>query len=122
GLLGGTSCSPLALNNLDTMVGYISLSSASDHAFRYSQGTVNDLGTLGGHYSYALGINNSNIVVGGSFVDSKDNIYHAFVWKNGTMTDLNALLAQSGAGWTLVEARAVNDAGQISGAGTLNGA
>jgi len=120
GLLGGIGCSPLALNNLDTMVGYIS-SSSSDHAFSYSKGTVTDLGTMGGHYSYAKAINNNNAIVGGSFVDSMDRIYHAFVYASGTMTDLNTLLDQSGAGWTLVEARAINDAGQIAGVGTFGG-
>jgi probable HAF family extracellular repeat protein len=121
GLLGGIGCSPLALNNLDTLVGYLSLSSSSDHAFRYAAGTLNDLGTLGGHYSYALSINNSNTIVGGSFVDSKDSVYHAFIWANGTMTDLNSLLDQSGTGWILVESRAINDNGQITGVGLFNG-
>lgn len=120
GLLGGVGCSPLALNNLDTMVGYIS-SPTNDHAFRYSQGTLTDLGTLGGHYSYALAINNNDVIVGGAFVDSKDTLYHAFVWANGTMTDLNSLVDQSGTGWTLTEARAVNDSGQIAGVGLLGG-
>jgi len=122
GLLGGVGCSPLALNNQDTLVGYISLSLISDHAFRYATGTVTDLATLGGHYSYALAINNSNAIVGGSFVDSMDSSYHAFIWANGTMTDLNTLLDQSGAGWTLAEARAINDAGQIAGVGNFGGA
>jgi len=123
GLLGGVvGCSPLALNDQDTLVGYISLSSTSDHAFRYASGTASDLGTLGGHYSYALAINNSNAIVGGSFVDSKDSIYHAFIWVNGTMTDLNTLLDASGAGWTVIEARAINDAGQIAGVGNFGGA
>jgi probable HAF family extracellular repeat protein len=122
GSLGGVGCSPLALNDQDTLVGYVSISSTSDHAFRYTSGTATDLGTLGGHYSYALAINNSNTIVGGSFSDSKDSIYHAFIWANGAMTDLNTLLDQTGAGWTLIEARAINDAGQIAGVGNFGGA
>jgi probable HAF family extracellular repeat protein len=121
GVFGGQGSSALAINDQDDIVGYLTTSSFFDHAFLYGGGAPSDLGTLGGHYSYALGINNKGTVVGGSFVDSKDSIYHAFVWSNGTMTDLNGLLDTSGAGWTLVEARAINDAGQITGVGTLGG-
>ncbi len=38
------------------------------------------------------------------------------------MQDLNALIDASGAGWVLVEARALNDRGQIVGSGTFQGA
>lgn len=121
GVFGGVGSSALAINNWDNLVGYLTTSSSFDHAFSYLGGAVTDLGTLGGHYSYALGVNNSNAIVGGSFTDAKDSIYHAFIWHNGAMTDLNGLLDQTGAGWTLVEARAINDAGQISGIGQLGG-
>ena len=39
---------------------------------------------------------------------------HAFLYSNGTMTDLNALIPS---GWTLEQANAINDAGQIVGYG-----
>jgi probable HAF family extracellular repeat protein len=120
GVFGGQGSSAFAINDQDIIVGYLTTSSSFDHAFIYTSG-VTDLGTLGGHYSYALGINNSNVLVGGSFVDSKDSIYHAFIWSNGAMTDLNTALDATGAGWTLVEARAINDAGQISGMGNFGG-
>jgi probable HAF family extracellular repeat protein len=121
GLFGGLGSSVSAINNSDTIAGYLTTTSSLDHAFSYRAGAVTDLGTLGGHYSYALGLNNSNAIVGGSFADSKDSIYHAFVWQNGAMADLNGLLDSTGAGWTLVEARAVNDAGRITGIGQLGG-
>jgi probable HAF family extracellular repeat protein len=83
---------------------------------------MTDLGTLGGNYSYAIAINNNNVVVGGSFVDGNNDVYHAFVSNGGSMVDLNSLLDASGDGWTLIEARAINDAGQIAGIGRFNGA
>lgn len=122
GVFGGLGATAQAINKWDNIAGYLTTTSSFDHAFSYSSGTVTDLGTLGGHYSYALGMNNSNAIVGGSFTDIKDSIYHAFVCNNGKMVDLNGLLDASGAGWTLSEARAINDVGQITGVGVLNGA
>ena len=82
---------------------------------------MRDLGTLGGHYSYANGINNSNVIVGGSFIDANDSIYHAFVTVSNSMVDLNGQLDATGAGWELTEARAINDSGQIVGVGRFEG-
>src|SRR5262249_17464882 len=49
------------------------------------------------------------------------SIFHAFIWSNGTMSDVNGQLDSTGTGWTLIEARAINDAGQITGIGSLGG-
>src|SRR5262249_29382035 len=84
-------------------------------------GVMTDLGTLGGNYSYAISLNNSNIFVGGSFIDSEDSIYHAFIWDGNSMRDLNLLLDSTSSGWTLTEARAINDFGEIVGTGIYNG-
>lgn len=121
GAFGQAGATALAINNSDTLAGYLTTTSSFDHAFVYSGGNATDLGTLGGHYSYALGINNSNVLVGGSFTDSQDSIYHAFVASGGVMVDLNNQLDQTGTGWTLIEARAVNDADQVAGVGVLGG-
>lgn len=43
-----------------------------------------------------------------------------FVWQNGRLTDLNALLPPH-SGWTLESAAGINDRGQIVGSGTHNG-
>lgn len=45
-----------------------------------------DLGTLGGTWSAAYGVNSKNIVVGQAL--NERNLNHAFVWKDGTMADL----------------------------------
>jgi hypothetical protein len=44
----------------------------------------------------------------------------AFLWEGGVMRDLNALIPE-GSGWRLVRAQAINERGQITGLGILNG-
>ena len=52
--------------------------------------TVIDLGTLGGTYSNAYGINNNGWVTGISTLPGDKEI-HAFLWRDGVMTDLGTL-------------------------------
>ena len=68
-----------------------------------------DLGTLGGSESAAFGLNNLAQVVGWSHVES-DSSRHAFLWDNGTMTDLGLLEGDEHS-----TARAINDSGTVVG-------
>lgn len=68
--------------------------------------TVTDLGTLGGPSS-AEAVNDSAVVVGNSQTAAGD--YHAFVWRNGVMTDLGTF----GGDWSFAE--------DVNGAGTVVG-
>ncbi len=49
--------------------------------------TVTDLGTLGGTFSFGLGLNNKGWVAGFS-TPPGDQSVHAFVWRKGVITDL----------------------------------
>ena len=83
-------------------------------AFLWRGGKMTSLGTLpGSKNSEAFGINDSTAVVGTS--DAR-----AFLWTRGRMLDLNACLPTA-SGWTLEEARAINNKGQIVGSGKLRG-
>jgi probable HAF family extracellular repeat protein len=73
-----------------------------------------DLGTLGGTWSVALGINASGEIVGGSLTASGN--VHAFSYSGEKMTDLGVF--SGGANST---ANAVNDSGQITGWSTTDG-
>jgi probable HAF family extracellular repeat protein len=70
---------------------------------------MQDLGTLGGKFSYAYGINEAGQVVGGAYL--ADNVTeHAFLWTKTTgMQDLGAL------GGTFSAAGGINASGQIAG-------
>jgi probable HAF family extracellular repeat protein len=83
-------------------------------------GKIRDLGLLkGGSYSVAFGINDSGVVVGYGNVAS--NAAHAMIWtaSNG-MRDLNSLIPAN-IGWTLINANAINNVGQITGYGSKRG-
>jgi probable HAF family extracellular repeat protein len=83
------------------------------HAFIWnSTSGMQDIGTLGGNTSYALGINDSGEVVGYAYL--ADNVTtHAFTWTaSGGMIDLGAL---PGGSWT--QGSAINSAGDIAGQG-----
>ncbi len=73
-------------------------------------GAYLDLGTLGGTYSYAEGINDSGWVVGYSATAS--GYSHAFLYSGGAMTDLGTL------GGTLSYAYGINDSGWVVGEST----
>lgn len=109
----------LAINNNGQVVGYASLINGGGvrHAFFWSPGTsMQDLGTLsGGNESFAYGINDAGQIVGSSIVANGGGSY-AFLYSNGHMTDMNGLL-QSGSGWILSGAAAINNAGQVAGNG-----
>ena len=120
GNLGGTTWNtPMAINESGDVVGFASQPGDDPdnpqlRAFLWTRrGGIQNLGTLPGDvYSEAHGINEQRQVVGTS-CDAAGNC-RAFVWEDGVMKDLNALVAP---GYTavLTTAQDIDDRGEITG-------
>jgi probable HAF family extracellular repeat protein len=129
GSFGGYYSGASGINDLGQVVGvsraYVGNSQEVGRAFLWSENTgLTNLGILGddpGSQSFANDINNLGQVVGTSQIASGDfGPYHAFLWENGVMSDLNDLLIDN-SGWVLSDAEAINENGQIVGTGLVNG-
>jgi probable HAF family extracellular repeat protein len=101
------------INDLGVTVGWASLDGHT-RAFSYSGGTMLSLDTLGGANSLANAVNLAGVIVGNA--DTSNGDTHAFVYKDGVMSDLAPFLATLGiTGFS--EALGINDQGDIVGSG-----
>lgn len=122
--------SPGDMNEWGMVVGWaaIDASNQRQHAYVYFEGKIKDLGVLpGGDTTLGNGINNFGQTVGSAYqfpkpiLDSKGNIIgytpeidHGWVSLNGTtLLDLNGLLNTAATGWEIIDARSINDRGEI---------
>jgi probable HAF family extracellular repeat protein len=118
--LDGASARAWGINNFGDVVGEVLFCDRVDgncvnsrtRAFIYSssKNTYTILGTLGGRASRAYGINDYGQVTGYSDIASGDSIEHAFIFKDGSFTDIGAAL---GSAETL--AVSINASGQVVG-------
>lgn len=103
---------PRGTNGSGAIVGNVSLTDSSfgwvDHAARWNAGVLSDLGTLGGHFSYAYDIAADGRIVGMSFT-AGDADRRATMWVNGAIRDLGTL------GGASSHAYAINDSGIVVG-------
>jgi probable HAF family extracellular repeat protein len=98
---------------------WVSSTYSYTHALLYDDGTMQNLGSLGGNHSEANGINDPGKVVGSS--DTSDGERHAFLKEGGQpMRDLNTLIPAD-SGWTISSATAINNDGQIAANGYKEG-
>ena len=122
-LSGGVTSIANAINTSGVIVGQSDSSASSHHWHAVLWDTtlkIHDLGVLpGGNYSVAFGVNDSKVVVG--YGNLSNNAAHAMIWtSSGGMKDLNSLIPPH-SGWVLINANSINNVGQITGYGTING-
>jgi len=97
-------------------------------AFRWKNGYIRDLGTLGGPDAMVLGVNESGQIFGNSYTNFDSSpvcgvpdfgfdalMTGAFLWQNGKMTNLGSF------GGTCTNAIALNNRGQVVGYSFLAG-
>lgn len=118
GLIEGNDNMVHAINNAGSVVGAAAVSHGRVQGY-VSDGRRSSLGTLGGAFSVAHSINNAGQIVGGSLTD-RNEAFHAFLFSEGNMYDLNQLLVDASR-WELLQAVGINDQGQIVGVGLLDG-
>jgi probable HAF family extracellular repeat protein len=121
GTLGGNDSEALGINQTGIIVGDSVTRSGAVHAFVYSGGSMQDVGTLKEFpkASYARAINDAGQIVGES---DGNNQKRAFVYSDGQMTDLTrAAVNLRQAGFAALDsADGINNQGWIVGFGTTS--
>lgn len=117
--LGGTHSRANDVANNGMIVGAATLPAGGNyHAYMIppGQSPVN-LDTLNGQRSEATATNGDAVV---GFVQLPTDDFHAFIYRNNDMVDLNDLIPP-GSGWVLAGASGINRYGQICGSGKKDG-
>ena len=109
------------INNKGQIVGSSNVPPPAPHVMEstaaqlYQDGTVTNLGSLGGYISAAFGINDRGEIVGYSDTGpDTTSPLHAFLYRDGKMTDLGTFGGQNS------DAVAINSHGVITGAADRN--
>ena len=114
GTLGGDTATATDVGNGGHVLGRSSRADGSEHNFIYHDGVMSALPD-GAQPLRALGINGVGDAVGGPL----DPFAHgAYLWSGGKLYDLASMVSPQ---WQLVDAVAINDAGQIAATGCLRG-
>lgn len=107
------------LNDAGQVVGRRLDASNGTRAILIDATAVRELGTLGGSFSAARGINDAGVIVGASLT-AGDTTHHGFLCWRGDMRDLNAAIDPC-SGWEVLDAWAINSRGEILALAAANG-
>jgi probable HAF family extracellular repeat protein len=125
--LGSQQSYAYAINTHGQVVGYYYKSNGVVRAFLYNGENVADIGPEENPETVACDINDHGQVVGSTYI-LRDNVcrycdhyeIRAFLYENGTYTDLTDILPPN-SGWHLIEACGINNKGNIVGYGSIHG-
>jgi probable HAF family extracellular repeat protein len=115
GTLGGPSSWASAVNAHGVVAGTSFTAAEIQHAFLWD-GAMRDLGSLGGEFTEARALNDFGDVVGYSTLPDHIpglSFSHAFLYRDGAMHDLNALVDRPGV-WTILDAVGINAEREIA--------
>jgi probable HAF family extracellular repeat protein len=102
---GGVFTDASGINSSGEVVGSGDNSASDERAWKYQNGTMTDVGTLGGPQASATAINTNGQIVG--FAQTSSDADHGFLYAGGKMTDLGLNIFPD----------AINDSGEIAGQG-----
>ena len=111
GSLGGGYTDPTSISNNSIVAGIGETSSGASHAFMWQNGSIEDLGTLGGD-SFAYDVNDAGHVVGTSDTSPWPQ---ATLWENGNAINLSTIVGDDS------YAYGINNSDQIVGSAIHNG-
>jgi probable HAF family extracellular repeat protein len=116
--LGGADSTAVGINDAEQIVGSATTAAPGTvHAILYGAGMTTDLGTPGGPFGTATGINSSGAIVGYGYTSVPVNgsyVIHGFTYSGGMMTVLDTL------GGYFSYGLGINDAGEIVGESTTS--
>ena len=108
------------INNSGYVVGFQSGESPDQRAILWQAGASNELQILIEERSTATAINDSGWVVGRFDAQPGTSLNHAFIFRDGQVTDLNNLIDPN-SGWILTSASDISNSGFIVGIGQKDG-
>jgi probable HAF family extracellular repeat protein len=102
---GGIFTAAAGINSSGEVIGSGDNSASDERAWKYQNGTMTDIGTLGGPQASATSVNDNGQIVG--FAQTSSDADHGFLYSGGKMTDLGLNVFPD----------AINDLGVIVGQG-----
>jgi len=115
---GGHSSRAYGINNRTQIVG-MSYGRQSTRAFVWEDGLMRGLRSLEGHLSVAQRINDNGQIVGYSGL--RGGKRHAVLWEDDVIFDLNDVVVNKCGKTEIVDAKDINESGQIVALGEIDG-